>query len=181
LELIAVIDIDNCLFHFDHNAITPFLERQKRGELLDYYSEEVYYAIHRPIVGAKLAVATLVELGFKVYALTSRFTNTYRLTHGLIDLHFAGLISKVFYEIWFVEPATAHYASHKGIAARELGAVILIDDTPVHVLAAVESEIRLPILFADSLKGRGITLPSPAVRAPDWDIAIQLIRDEFRL
>jgi hypothetical protein len=181
LKRIAVVDVDNCLSHFEPAATKPFLQNKKPGELLNYYSEEVYYPTHRPVLGAKLAVTTLVALDFEVLALTARRASIDLLTRGWLDLHFGGLISEVFYESEFAAASTAHYPSHKGIAASALGAVVLIDDTLAHVLAATDEGIRLPILFGNPPSGGGIILPPPAVHAPDWNLAIQLIRREFRL
>jgi hypothetical protein len=129
--------------------------------------------------GAHSALRLLkLILNAEIAVITSRPRSSDPVNQAWLGEYFTGLVSGVFYE----ETYRANYgsilplSSYKGLIARDLGARVLIDDTPLHVLGALAYDIELPILFGPPSRYVKVKLEAPAVNIPIWpEVCYQVV------
>ncbi|MCL2038686.1 hypothetical protein FWG86_02185 [Candidatus Saccharibacteria bacterium] len=133
--------------------------------------------------GAQSGIRLLkLLLDAEFVAITSRPPQQSDITRAWLDENFPNLIPTVIHSelyrhrYWPYLPL----ASYKGLVARDLGASVHIDDTPLHIAAALDYQVELPVLFGLYRWNVDAKLPAPAVHAPRWPEVCYEIFGRFR-
>ena len=112
-----------------------------------------------------------------VIAVTSRPPFGDFITSNWVRRNFDGMISHVVYEEHYRRAYSPwlRMPSFKGLIALDLGAQVLIDDTPLHIIGALQMGVPLPILFGDYPTNLGTQLDAPAHHLPDWPLVCERV------
>lgn len=128
-----------------------------------------YYRSILPISGAKEALLDLKEAGHELAIVTGRDIRMAGVTSELVDRHFVGIFSDIFYANSFVDNGAT---VKKSIICQRWGARTIIEDDPMHIVDCLEAGMK--VLVPETPWNKD-DFPAGATRLLAWkDIAKEI-------
>lgn len=173
-ELKGTVLTEDDFFSFDLWDVWGSTE-QEAIEIVENFMQSDYMHLV-PLAGAKESLERLAR-DFRIVLITARNGAFSDNTTRWLQYH----LSDIFHEVIF---AGNHYDGRgyrtKGEICKELGAVLIIDDSPRNILSAAQQNID-GILFGEKAWSVMDELPATLVKScKDWDQAEEYIYGEWR-
>ncbi|MEO8862959.1 MAG: hypothetical protein ABI354_01415 [Candidatus Saccharimonadales bacterium] len=133
------------------------------GIIDEYYHKLIIDQSHvETIMGASDAIGSLINLGYRLVAVSSRSSDQQVATEKWIK----GMFGDVFDTVICLDSWRNNIT--KGEICRSLGANYLIDDNVEHCKSALDYGVQ-PILFGEYGWQTGELVPEEVARCPDWE------------
>lgn len=157
-------------YHF--SEVWGISEEEANEIVASYLTQDVVHL--SPMPGAQAAFARLAD-DFRLVIVTARNGIYEQRTRQWLDAHFGNLIDDV---IFAGNPYDCEVYRAKGEVCAELGAVLLIDDSPSNLQSALEHEVDA-LLFGAHLWNQEHALPVTVPRCATWPEAVEYIRSHY--
>ncbi|MEO6513183.1 MAG: hypothetical protein ABIR37_00705 [Candidatus Saccharimonadales bacterium] len=193
---VIAVDIDDVIFPFVPEIIKQFNTRIGADLTLDdfkvYHFSQVWGSteeeandivaefltqdvVHlQPISGAQEALSILSR-DFRIVLVTARNGLFAPSTQQWLEAHFKDLFEDV---IFAGNPHDTVVYREKGMVCQELGAVVLIDDSPNNLQSALDYGIDA-LLFGAHNWNREHSLPAHIARCETWEETVKYIHENY--
>ncbi len=144
--------------------------REEMIDKMNIFCASREFAFLPVMEGAYEALVRLAEQ-YTLVAVTGRPDELRDVTRALLDREFTGLFREVYHTNFFTH---ARVAQSKADVCREIGAEIIIEDVPDHVVSCANAGIR--VLLFDQPWNRGEMVCNGRIdRVHSWDEALKLL------
>jgi 5'(3')-deoxyribonucleotidase len=159
-------------YHF--SEVWGISEEDANGVIASYLAKDVVHL--SPVPGAQEALARLAE-DFRLIVVTARNGVYEQPTRKWLDMHFGNLIEDA---IFAGNPYDCEVYREKGEVCVDLGAALLIDDSPNNLQSALEHEVDA-LLFGAHQWNQVHSLPATVPRCATWPEVVDYIRARYVL
>jgi 5'(3')-deoxyribonucleotidase len=167
----ATITIDDfSVYHF--SQVWGSTEEEANAIVAEFLKQDVVHLL--PIEGAQQAFSRLSR-DFTIVLVTARNGLFAPSTQQWLEAHFKGLFNDV---IFAGNPHDTDVYREKGIVCEELGAILLIDDSPDNLRSALDHGTSA-LLFGMHNWNRQHDLPTDIARCESWEEATKYIYKTF--